>query len=80
MPSCTGGGAPQIAVGWPSMSKSPESELRTWKVRALPVALAHRLIQVQPVDPYMSTLRRLYGALNAHERAMCQVEFVRCLS
>jgi hypothetical protein len=80
MPSYSCGGVPRVAVGWPSMSKSPESELRTWKVRALPVALAHRLVQVQPVDPYMSTLRRLYGALNARERAMCQAEFVRCLN
>jgi hypothetical protein len=62
------------------MSKLPESELRTWKVRALPVALAHRLIQVQPIDPYMCTLRRLYRALNTHEQAICQAEFVRCLN
>ena len=62
------------------MPETTYSELRSWKVRALPVALAHRLVRVRPIDPYMETLRRLYGALDARERAICQAEFVRCLN
>jgi hypothetical protein len=53
------------------------SVLRGWRVRSLPVALAHRLAKVRGDDPYMVTLNRLYAALPASDQSTCKAEMAR---
>ena len=60
-------------------SQTKESVLRSWCLRPLPVALAHRFCTVSFGDPQMDVLKRLYLALSAHDRGVCRAEFVRNL-
>lgn len=43
-------------------------------MRALPVALAHRLANARPGDPYLETFHHLYEALTASDRRQCLAE------
>lgn len=56
------------------------SVLRSWYLRPLPIALAHKFRTVSFGDPQMDVLKRLYYALSADERTACRTEFVRSLS
>jgi hypothetical protein len=50
------------------------SVLRDYAMRPLPVALAHRLVNARPGDPYLETFHRLYEALTVPDRTRCQAE------
>lgn len=47
------------------------SVLRDLALRPLPVALAHRLINAKPGDPYRQTYYRLYELLTTSDRTRC---------
>ncbi|HMD53101.1 MAG TPA: hypothetical protein VKJ65_00930 [Phycisphaerae bacterium] len=54
------------------------SILRNCRLRPLPVALAHRLVNTKLSDSYMSTLNRLYSTLSPSQRALCWTELAEC--
>ena len=56
------------------------SVLRGWRLRSLPIALAHRFCTASFGDPQMDLLKRLYLKLDADERSLCRAEFVRRLA
>ena len=56
------------------------SVLQSWRLRPLPIALAHKFCTVSFGDPQMDILKRVYRTLSAQERQACRVEFVRKLS
>jgi len=56
-----------------TISDSEFSVLRDHLIRQLPVALAHRLANAKPGDPYLETFHRLYESLTAPDRTRCQV-------
>ena len=61
------------------MTSQKYSVLHSWRLRPLPIALAHRFYTVGFGDPQMDGLKRLYFALSAKDRNLCRAEFVRKL-
>jgi len=60
------------------MTDDNYSVLRSWRVRPLPVALAHQMVRTGGNNPHKVTLLRLCSALSAGQRAECQAELARC--
>jgi hypothetical protein len=56
------------------------SILRSWCMRPLPIALAHRFCTVNFGDPQMDVLKRIYRTLDADDRSRCRAEFARSLN
>jgi len=59
------------------MTVQSYSILRCCRLRPLAVALAHRLANTKPGDPYSLTLERLYSALSEAQQVQCGVELAR---
>lgn len=55
------------------------TRLKMWRLRPLPIALAHRFCSVNFGDPKMETLISLYRSLSAPDQDLCKTEFVRVL-
>jgi hypothetical protein len=53
------------------------SVLRDFTMRPLPVALAHRLVNAKPDDPYLETFHRLYESLATSDRTRCLDEMAQ---
>jgi hypothetical protein len=53
------------------------SVLRDFAMRPLPVALAHRLVNAKPDDPYLEIFHRLYESLATSDRTRCLAEMVQ---
>ena len=60
-----------------AMQEPEFSVLSDLTMRPLPVALAHRLVNARPSDPYLETFHRLYESLATPERTRCQAEMAR---
>jgi hypothetical protein len=56
------------------------SVLHSWRLRPLPIALAHRFYSVRFGDPQMDVLKRHFFSLSAKDRNVCRAEFVRKLA
>lgn len=69
-----------FALGGAVMQAMLEPEfsvLRDFAMRPLPVALAHRLVNAKPGDPYLETFHRLYESLATSDRTRCLAEMVQ---
>ena len=53
------------------------SVLRNYVTRPLPVALAHRLANARPGDPYLEIFHHLYESLTTSDRTRCLAEIAQ---
>jgi hypothetical protein len=60
-----------------AMSGPEFSVLRDYARRPLPVALAHRLVNAKPDDPYLETFHHLYESLATADRTRCLAEMAQ---
>lgn len=72
--SASYGGSASRLLHLQAMLEPEFSVLRDYAMRPLPVALAHRLVNAKPGDPYLETFHRLYESLAAPDRSRCQAE------
>lgn len=68
-----GGGAGRFAH-LHAISNPDFSVLRDHSICPLPVALAHRIANAKPGDPYLEIFHRLYELLAAADRSRCLLE------
>ena len=60
-----------------AMLEQEFSVLRNYATRPLPVALAHRLVNARPGDPYLEIIHHLYESLTTSDRTRCLAEIAQ---